>query len=248
VAFGPNGRWAGGSVQLGPHRGANCTNPLPRSGSGAPPGAAGAASPTPRPAATRSVCARRSSRSRSGSPRHWPSGRRIRPSSCRFSRPRCGDCSRNCPRRQTGSRGRNDERSKRSPPARTHHRPPSSEHNDSSRPPSSATLVLLSPLNARAGRDQAARNRRRRAASPAAPARRQPALRTPPAAADSNRRMHAPRRSRSSRTARHRRLDRRHAHHVRQHLAMGFDAAQARSTISTLGESGMPRLLPRAIE
>jgi hypothetical protein len=147
-----------------------------------------------------------------------------------------------------GLSGRNDERSKRSPPARTHHRPPSSEHNDSSRPPSSATLVLLSPLNARAGRDQAARNRRRRAASPAAPARRQPALRTPPAAADSNRRMHAPRRSRSSRTARHRRLDRRHAHHVRQHLAMGFDAAQARSTISTLGESGMPRLLPRAIE
>ena len=75
-------------------------------------------------------------------------------------------------------------------------------------------LVLPSPLSTRAGRDEAPRNRRRHTTSPASSAQRQPALRTPPAAADSNRRTHAARRSRPSRTPRHRPLDRRHPHHA----------------------------------
>ena len=46
--------------------------------------------------------------------------------SCRFSPPRCGGCSRSCPRWRTGSPGRSGGRSRRSRPARTHLRPPSS--------------------------------------------------------------------------------------------------------------------------
>jgi hypothetical protein len=99
-------------------------------------------------------------------------------------------------------------------------------------------LVLPSPLSTRAGNDEAPRNRRRHTTSPASSAQRQPALRTPPAAVDSNRRADAARRSRPSRTPRHRPLDRRHPHHARQHLAMGRHRAEACSTISTLVESG----------
>ena len=91
--------------------------------------------------------------SRRRSPRHWPSGRRVRPRSCRFSPPRCGGCSRNCPRRQTGSRGQNDARSKRSPPARAHLPPPSSQRNDSRTRPSSATPGSTEP-SPRSGREQ----------------------------------------------------------------------------------------------
>jgi DNA-binding transcriptional MerR regulator len=87
--------------------------------------------------------------------------------------------------------------------------------------------------------DEAPRNRRRHTTSPASSAQRQPALCTPPAAADGNGRTHAPRRSRPSRTPRHRPLDRRHPHHARQHLAMGHHRTEARSAISTLG-SGKP--------
>ena len=43
--------------------------------------------------------------SRRRSRRHWPSGRRVRPRSCRFSPRAAAACSRSCPRRQTGSRG-----------------------------------------------------------------------------------------------------------------------------------------------
>ena len=103
-------------------------------------------------------------------------------------------------------------------------------------------LVLPSPLRARAGKDEAPRDRRRHATSPAASARRQPALRTTPAAADGNRRTHAARRSRPSRTPRHRPLDRRHPHHARQHLAMGPSRTEARSTLFTLDESGQAAL------
>ena len=95
-------------------------------------------------------------------------------------------------------------------------------------------LVLPSALGARAGKDEAPRNRRRRATSSAASARRRPALRTTPAAADGNRRTHAARRSRPSRAPRHRPLDRRHPHHVRQHVALGPRRTEARSTLSTL--------------
>jgi DNA-binding transcriptional MerR regulator len=83
--------------------------------------------------------------SRRQSPPHWPSGRHVTPSNCRFSPPRCGGCSRNCPRRQTGSRGQNDVRSKRSPPARTHPRPPSLQRSDSKKRPSSATPGSTEP-------------------------------------------------------------------------------------------------------
>ena len=83
--------------------------------------------------------------SRRRSRRHWPSGRPATPRSCRFSAPRCDGCSRSCRRRQTGSPGRNDGPSRRSPPARTHLRPPSSRHNDSRRRPSSATPGSTGP-------------------------------------------------------------------------------------------------------
>ena len=83
--------------------------------------------------------------SRRRSRRRWPSGRPVTPRSCRFSPPRCGGCSRSCPRRQTGSRGQNDGRSKRSPPARTHLPPPSLQRNDSRRRPSSATPGSTEP-------------------------------------------------------------------------------------------------------
>ena len=65
--------------------------------------------------------------------------------SCRSSPPRCGGCSRSCPRRQTGSRGRNDGRSRRSPPARARLPPPSSQRNGSRRRPSSATPGSTEP-------------------------------------------------------------------------------------------------------
>src|SRR5439155_18017047 len=96
-------------------------------------------------------------------------------------------------------------------------------------------LVLPSPLSARPGEDEAPRDRRRRTTSPGSSAQRQPALRTPPTAAHGNRRTHAPRRRRPSRTPRYRPLDRRHPHHVRKHLAMGHHRTEARSIISTLG-------------
>ena len=72
---------------------------------------------------------------------------------CRFSPPRCGGCSRSCPRRETGSRGRNDGRSRRSPPARTRLPPRSLRRNGSRRRPSSATPGSTEPSR-RSGRER----------------------------------------------------------------------------------------------
>ena len=58
---------------------------------------------------------------------------------------------------------------------------------------------------------------------------------TTPIRASGNRRTNIARRSRSSRTSRHRPLDRRYPHHTRQHLAMGPSRAKARPTLFTLG-------------
>ena len=86
-------------------------------------------------------------------PTHWPSGPRATPRICRFSPRRCGGCWRNYPRRPTGSRGQNDGRSRRWPPARTHLPPLSLQCSDSRRRPSSATPGSIEPSR-HSGRDR----------------------------------------------------------------------------------------------
>jgi hypothetical protein len=173
-------------------------------------------------------------RPRRRSPPHWPRRRPVRPCTCRSSRPRCGGGSRNSPRPRMGSRAQNDPHSTRSRPART---PPGRLRRSTTTRGGSLPrrhLVLPSPRRARARNDEAPRNQRRHTLSPAAPARRRTAVCTRRDAADSNRQTHLARPSRPSRPARHRPLDRRHPHHARQHLAMGFDTARARRAISAL--------------
>ena len=171
------------------------------------------------------------------------------PRSCRFSPPRCGGCSRSCPRRQTGSRGRSDGRSRRSPPAR-----------DS--PP--AAFVAAQRLEEapflgdawfyRALSALGQGTTRLLETDDGTP------LPPPPPLSDSQRfarlqlrltatgERHAARRGRPSRAPRHRPLDRRHPHHARQHLALGHHRTEARSTSSTLGSGKPGRLPPRGIE
>src|SRR5262249_52754035 len=90
----------------------------------------------------------------------------------------------------------------------------------------------------------ACRDRRRHGAPSAAAAERQPLVRRPRAAVDGDRRARAPRRRGPSRAPRRRPLDRRHARHRRQRLALGRGRIEAPRTVSALVSGRLPHPRP----